>query len=78
MIVIIGADGFLGGWVAEKLRDAAVWNIFSKAEMVPFSDTEAFFRFLPAHYREVEWVIYCDKRIPSAALSVFRYEFVQK
>ena len=78
MIVIIGADGFLGGCVAERLQDVAAWNVFSKADVVPFSDTEAFFRFLPAHYHEVEWVIYCDKRIPNAALSVFRYEIVQK
>lgn len=79
MIVIIGADGFLGSRMAAKLRDSDVRDAaVSGTAVVLFSDTDEFFRFLPAHYREVEWVIYCDKRIPNAALSMFRYEFVQK
>lgn len=72
MIVIIGAEGFLGSRMVAKLqkaRDAAV---------IPFSDTDDFFRFLPVHYHEVEWVVYCDKRIPNEAASVFRHEYVQK
>ncbi len=78
MIVIIGADGFLGGSMAAKLRDAEARHTILGIELVQFTDTDEFFQFLPLHYREVEWVIYCDKRIPNAALSVFRFEFVQK
>lgn len=78
MIVVIGADGFLGSRMVAKLRDTCFKDLISETEIVPFSETDEFFQFLPSHYRKVEWVIYCDKRIPNAALSVFRYEFVQK
>ena len=78
MVVLIGTDGFLGDRMSAKLRDAEARHMISGIESVQFADTDAFFQFLPLHYREVEWVIYCDKRIPNAALSVFRYEFVQK
>ena len=78
MIVVIGADGFLGSCMVVKLRDTCFKGLISETEIVPFSETDEFFQFLPSHYRKVEWVIYCDKRIPNAALSVFRYEFVQK
>lgn len=78
MIVVIGADGFLGSRMVAKLRDADFKDLISEIEIVPFSETDDFFRFLPSHYRKVDWVIYCDKRIPNAAMSVFRYEFVQK
>ena len=78
MVVIIGTDGFLGGRMVAKLQDAEARCSISDLELVQFTDTDEFFQFLPLHYREVEWVIYCDKRIPNAALSVFRYEFVQK
>lgn len=78
MIVVIGADGFLGSRMVAKLRDTCFKDLISETEIVPFSETDEFFQFLPSLYRKVEWVIYCDKRIPNAALSVFRYEFVQK
>lgn len=78
MIVIIGADGFLGSRMVEKLRGVDSQDAVSGTTVVPFSETDDFFRFLSSHYRDVEWVFYCDKRIPNAALSVFRYEFIQK
>lgn len=79
MIVIIGADGFLGNHVVSKLRDIAYRKLISEIEVVSFKETtDEFFRFLPFHYQEVDWAIYCDKRISNVALSVSRYEFVQK
>lgn len=78
MIVLIGADGFLGSSMAAKLGDAEARHTISGIELVQFTDTDEFFRFFPLHYREMEWVIYCDRRIPNAVLSVFRFEFVQK
>ena len=78
MIVIIGADGFLGIQMLAKLRDAEIRGLASGFEIVTFTDTDDFFRFLPLHFSKVEWVFYCDKRIPNTTLSVSRYEFVQK
>ena len=78
MIVVIGADGFLGMQMLAKLRDAEIRGLTPGFEIATFTDTDDFFRFLPSHFQKVEWVIYCDKRIPNTALSMFRYEFVQK
>lgn len=90
MIVVFGSDGFLGDRMVAKLRDAgdsdSLWSASVDDEgresvrdlLVPFSDKDEFFRFLPGHYRDVKWVVYCDKRIPNTALSVFRMEIVQK
>lgn len=74
MIVIIGADGFLGKCVAAKLREMP-WKGRS---VMPFHDREAFFDFLPAHYQEVDWIIYCDKRERVEKNSTFRMEYVQQ
>ena len=91
MIVVFGTDGFLGERMVAKLQD--VCGVGSSYRcgvnneggmsvcdsiVVPFADKDDFFRFLPEHYREVKWVVYCDKRIPNTTLSVFRLEFVQK
>ena len=78
MIIVIGADGFLGGRMVAKLRDTCFKDFISETEILPFSETDEFFQFLPSHYREVEWVIYCDKRTLNTEISVSRYESVQK
>ena len=91
MIVGFGSDGFLGGRMVAKLQDAAGVNSSYRrgvddeedaslldSVVVPFTDKDEFFRFLPEHYREVKWVVYCDKRVPNTTLSVFRQEFLQK
>ena len=91
MIVVFGSDGFLGGRMVTKLLDAGGKDSSYRrgvddedgasvldATVVPFTDKDEFFRFLPEHYREVKWVVYCDKRVPNTTLSVFRQEFVQK
>lgn len=74
MIVIIGADGFLGKCVAAKLREMP-WEGKS---LLPFHDREAFFDFLPAHYQEVDWIIYCDKRETVEKHNTFRMEYVRQ
>lgn len=91
MIVVFGSDGFLGGRMVAKLQDAGGMGSsyrrgvdeedgasFLDSTVVSFTDKDEFFRFLPEHYREVKWVVYCDKRVPNTTLSVFRQEFVQK
>ena len=91
MIVVFGSDGFLGDRMVSKLQDASGAestygrgvddedraSVFNSV-VVSFTDKDEFFRFLPEHYREVKWVVYCDKRVLNTALSVFRQEFVQK
>ena len=74
MIVIIGADGFLGKCVAAKLREMP-WEGKS---LMPFHDREMFFDFLPVHYQEVDWIIYCDKREKVEKHNPFRMEYVQQ
>jgi ADP-L-glycero-D-manno-heptose 6-epimerase len=91
MIVVFGSDGFLGDRMVSKLQsvgrnslsckcdeDAVAQDFTIDSAVVSFADKDDFFRFIPAHYREVDWVIYCDKRLPNTTLSVFRMEFVQK
>jgi len=89
MIVVIGADGFLGDRMVVKLREAdrslsserndGEEGAFAKGtEVVPFGDIDEFFSFLPSRYQDIEWIVFCDKRIPNAAASVFRQEIVQK
>ena len=91
MIIVFGSDGFLGDRMVSKLQDACNADSscgggsyaengmpLCNSEVVPFADKNDFFRFLPDHYREVKWVVYCDKRVPNTTLSVFRMEFVQK
>ena len=91
MIVVFGSDGFLGKRMVSKLQDTGgvdsscgcdmdseVGASVGDSVVVPFKDKDDFFRFLPDHYREVEWVVYCDKRMQNAAASVFRLEFLQK
>ena len=91
MIVVFGSDGFLGGRMVAKLQDAGGTDSSYRrgiadedsasvldSKVVPFTDKDEFFRFLPEHYREVKWVVYCDKRVPNTTLSVFRQEFLQK
>jgi ADP-L-glycero-D-manno-heptose 6-epimerase len=74
MIVIIGADGFLGKCVAAKLREMP-WEGKS---LMPFHDREMFFDFLPVHYQEVDWIIYCDKREKVEKHNTFRMEYVRQ
>lgn len=74
MIVIIGADGFLGKCVAAKLREMP----WMGKPVMPFHDREAFFDFLPSHYQEVDWIIYCDRRERVAEKSSFRMEYVRQ
>lgn len=91
MIVVFGSDGFLGERMVSKLQetggvdsscgcdvDSEDAASVGDSVVVTFKDKDDFFRFLPDHYGEVEWVVYCDKRVPNAAASVFRLEFVQK
>ena len=91
MIVVFGSDGFLGNRMVAKLQasgnvqgfnrggmDTEENSSFRDTAVFSFTEKDAFFRFLPEHYREVKWVVYCDKRIPNTTLSVFRREFVQK
>ena len=91
MIVVIGADGFLGDRMVAKLRDADRFVLSGRndvdvdehtfvkySQVVPFADIDDFFNFLPSHYRAVEWIVLCDKRVSNVAVSVFRQEFVQK
>ena len=86
MIVVFGSDGFLGDRMVAKLQGVRDANLsYNEVDtsvcgspVITFTDKDDFFHFLLEHYREVTWVIYCDKRIPNTVLSVFRYEFVQK
>ena len=90
MIVVFGSDGFLGGRMVAKLQDAGDMDspyrrgvadddiTVLDSAVVSFADKDEFFRFLPEHYQEVKWVVYCDKRVPNTTLSVFRQEFLQK
>lgn len=74
MIVIIGADGFLGKCAAAKLREMP-WEGKS---VMPFHDRVAFFDFLPSHYQDVDWILYCDKREAAERNNHFRMEYVQQ
>lgn len=74
MIVIIGADGFLGKCVSAKLREMP-WK---GKPVMPFHDRDAFFDFLPSHYQEVDWIIYCDKREKVEKHTPFRMEYVRQ
>ena len=72
MIAVIGADGFLGRRMAERL-----WEM--ECRILTFGrDLDEFFRFLPSHYQELEWVLYVDRRVPDSTTSLFRMEYVQK